>query len=123
MPLSEDALQFARKLASVKYTYPDDRRAVTDLLERWNLGLGSTLAERRMALRLSREASLIDEIAVHDQVSTLPSVAHVLATADPPTDQNLEVIEEPDPETGDDDAEDDLDGDVNDFYADALEDA
>ena len=28
MPLSEDALRFARKLASKKYTYPDDRLAV-----------------------------------------------------------------------------------------------
>ena len=53
MPLSEDALQFARKLAAAKYTYPDDRLAIADLLERWNLGLGTTLAERRMALRLS----------------------------------------------------------------------
>lgn len=32
MPLSQDALQFARKLAASKYTYPDDRLAVTDLL-------------------------------------------------------------------------------------------
>lgn len=28
MPLSKDALQFARKLAASKYTYPDDRLAV-----------------------------------------------------------------------------------------------
>ena len=41
MPLSEDALQFARKLAAVEVPYPDDRLAVADLLERWNLGLGS----------------------------------------------------------------------------------
>ena len=37
MPLSEDALQFARKLAASKYTYPDDRLAVADPLKRWNL--------------------------------------------------------------------------------------
>lgn len=57
MPLSEDALQFARKLAASEYTYPDDRLAVADLLERWNLGLGSSVTERRIALRLSREWS------------------------------------------------------------------
>jgi hypothetical protein len=28
VPLSEDALQFARKLAATKYTYPDDKIAV-----------------------------------------------------------------------------------------------
>jgi transposase InsO family protein len=124
MPLSEDALRFARKLAAAKYTYPDDRLAVADLLERWNLGLGSTLAERRMALRLSREAALIDETDTKDEVVTLPSVARVLATADPPVAEDADaMIEEPDPETGDDDAEEELDDHTNDFYADALEDA
>jgi transposase InsO family protein len=123
MPLSEDALQFARKQAASKYTYPDDRLAVADLLERWNLGLGSTLAERRMALRLSREATLIDQTEPQDVV-TLPSVARVLATADPPATEDTDaMIEEPDPETGDDDDNDDLDDDASDFYADALEDA
>ncbi|MFV8160554.1 Mu transposase C-terminal domain-containing protein [Mycobacterium sp. 134] len=124
MPLSEDALQFARKLAASKYTYPDDRLAVADLLERWNLGLGSTLAERRMALRLSRDATLIDETEIQDEVAALPSVARVLATADPAADEDTDTtIEEPDPETGDDDAEDELDDPANDFYADALDDA
>lgn len=124
MPMSEDAYKFGRKLAAKKYTHPDDRLAVADLLERWNLGLGSTLAERRMALRLSREVTLIDQSAAQDEVVTLPSVARVLATADPPADEDTDTpIDEPDPETGDDDAEDDLDDDTNDFYADALEDA
>ena len=124
MPMSEDALQFARKQAAKKYTYPDDRLAVADLLERWNLGLGSTPAERRMALRLSREDTLIDQSAAQNDVTTLPSVARVLAAADPPADEDTDTpIDEPDPETGDDDAEDDLDDYANDFYADALEDA
>ena len=123
MPLSQDALQFARKLAASKYTYPDDRLAVTDLLERWNLGLGSTLAERRMALRLSREDTLIDQSAALNEVGTLPSVARVMATADAPADEDADTPDVPDPETGDDDTEDELDDYVSDFYADALEDA
>lgn len=123
MPMSEDALQFARKQAAAKYTYPDDRLAVADVLERWNLGLGSTLAERRMALRLSREDTLIDQNEPQDEVAALPSVARVLATADPPTEEDDETIGEPDPETGDDDVEEELDDYANDFYADALEDA
>lgn len=125
MPLSEDALQFARKLAASKYTYPDDRLAVADLLERWNLGLGSTLAERRMALRLSREDAVLDRDETQDEVTTLPSVARVLATADPPADDDPDTtLDEPDPETGDDDDdEDELDDFATDFYADALEDA
>lgn len=123
MAMSEDALRFARKQAAAKYTYPDDRLAVADLLERWNLGLGSTLAERRMALRLSRETALVDEAEEQDEVAALPSVARVLATTNPPVEDEDEIVEEPDPEVGDDDAEDDVDDDAaNDFYADALED-
>jgi hypothetical protein len=77
-----------------------------------------------MALRLSREATLIDDTDAKDEVVSLPSVARVLAAADPPVAEDAdELIEEPDPETGDDDAEEDLDDDANDFYADALEDA
>jgi len=126
MPLSEDALRFARTLAASKYTYPDDRLAVADLLERWNLGLGSTVAERRMALRLSREAFLLDTAARQDEVATLPSVARILALAAPPTANESQPNEEevPESESGDDDAEDELDAFGEDaFYADALEDA
>ena len=37
-----------------------------------------------MALRLSRDAVLLDEITTEDEVVTLPSVARVLAIAAPP---------------------------------------
>jgi hypothetical protein len=115
MPLSEDALAFARSLAAGRYTYPDDKVAVADLLERWNAGLGRTLPERRIALRLAREQAKLDLPAGEPAVSTLPSVARVLAgAATPGTD-------EPDPEAGDDDTDDEL-GPGDDFYADALED-
>jgi hypothetical protein len=124
MPLSEDALQFARKLAASKYTYPDDRLAVADLLERWNLGLGSSVAERRIALRLSREASLLDAAAPTDEVTALPSVARVLAMAAPADVDDTAPVQEDEPEAGDDDTDDELDTfDEDDFYADALEDA
>jgi len=121
MPLSEDALRFARRLAAEKYTYPDDKIAMADLLERWNLGLGATLTERRMALRLSREQSALIAASEPSQqaVSSLPSVARVLAasTGD----------EQPQPERGEaaelgDDDTDDLDASGDDFYADAWED-
>jgi len=124
MPLSEDAVQFARKLAASKYSYPGDRLAVADLLERWNLGLGSSVAERRIALRLSREASLLDAAEPTDEVTALPSVARVLAMASPPGVDDSASVEQVEPEVGDDDTDDDLDAfDEDDFYADALEDA
>ncbi len=125
MPLSEDALRFARRLAAVKYDYPDDKIAVADLLERWNLGLGTTLAERRMALRLSREQSALIASTGPAQptVPQLPSVARVLAHAtEDKEEQEGPKPGEPEPQTGDDDIYDlEAPGD-DDFYADALED-
>ncbi|MEV5363583.1 transposase [Streptomyces cellulosae] len=121
MPLSEDALTFARQLAASKYRFPDDRLAVADLLERWNLGLGTTIAERRMALRLSREQAAIElPESESETVVSLPSVRKALGQ-----DEQTAELREPDvvTETGDDDEADleDLAGDT-DFYADALED-
>ncbi|WP_158879583.1 Mu transposase C-terminal domain-containing protein [Amycolatopsis anabasis] len=125
MPLSEDALLFARRLAASKYTYPDDKLAVADLFERWNVGLGKTLPERRMALRLSREQATIDlpEESQEPAVSALPSVARVLAASTASCEVLTAVDDEPVAEMGDDDA-DDLEAleIEDDFYADALED-
>jgi transposase InsO family protein len=124
MPLSDEALQFARKLAAAKYRYPDDRLAVADLLQRWNLGLGTTLAERRMALRLSREQAALDLPTQPQAVTSLPSVRRVLdAPVDPPAPIEPAAADQVE-EMGDDDIADEFD-DLpagNDFYADALED-
>ncbi|MGW1258518.1 Mu transposase C-terminal domain-containing protein [Streptomyces sp. NPDC002513] len=122
MPLSEEALQFARRLATQKYTYPNDRLAIALLLERWNLGLGDSMAERRMALRLSREQTALElPQQPTAEVSTLPSVAHILSlpqqSAPPVLKTDLTA------EEGDDDA-DSLEelGEDLDFYASALKD-
>ncbi|WP_033285269.1 helix-turn-helix domain-containing protein [Streptomyces sp. NRRL F-525] len=127
MPLSEDALAFARKLAAAKYRYPDDRLAVADLLERWNLGLGTSIAERRMALRLSREQAgieLPETDGEAERVVSLPSVRKALGQEAGPSEP---VAAEPEPEAvaeGGDDDDADLEDltDEDDFYADALED-
>jgi hypothetical protein len=133
MPLSEDALAFARRLAASRYRYPDDRIAVADLLERWKVGLAATPAERRMVLRLSREQRAIDIPGDASGVS-LPSVQKALAGASPPAGDGAGGEAGPqgeEPEAGDDDAADlemleaeesELAGD-DDFYADALGDA
>lgn len=122
MPLSEEALQFARRLAAKQYTYPNDKLAVSLLLERWNLGLGNSLVERRMALRLSREQRAVGiPEEVTPTVDTLPSVAHVLSLPgqpEPPAAEAAPVVEE-----GDDDGDslEELDEEI-DFYATALKD-
>lgn len=124
MPLSDEALRYARRLAATRYTYPDDKLAMADLLERWHVGLGSSRSERRMALRMAREnadllgARATDGRATHEPAPVmLPSVVHVLAASaapdTPPTPQT------PPPQDGDDDEFDELD--LDDFYADALD--
>ena len=122
MPLSEEALQFARRLAAKEYTYPNDRLAIALLLKRWNLGLGTSLVERRMALRLSREQAALDlpETQTED-VRSLPSVARVLSLPEQPAPPAIEAAQEP--EAGDDDADglEELEEEL-DFYATALKD-
>jgi transposase InsO family protein len=136
-PVSEEALELARKMAASKYRYPDDKQAVAALLERWNLGLGLTAAERRMALRLSREQKSL--LAPEDKdggpPAGLPSLDRVLGQTEvvPAGDATGEDQDEPQPypgqAEGDDDEEDELggpaapDGSEDDFYADALGDA
>ncbi|MFD8064213.1 transposase [Streptomyces cyaneofuscatus] len=117
MPLSEDALAFARKLAAARYRFPDDRLAVADLLERWNLGLGTTLAERRMALRMSRDqAAPITLPHAEEPTVTAPRPSVRRALGDDASRPALEAAEEP-VDSGDDEPLGD-----DDFYADALED-
>ena len=126
MPLSEDALAFARKLAASRYRYPNDRIAIADLLERWKIGLATTPAERRIVLRLSREQKALD---IPDDTPDTPSplVQKALEGTGHPAGDDAEETSEV-PEMGDDDAEDletleaeesALVGD-DDFYADAL---
>ncbi|WP_405616276.1 helix-turn-helix domain-containing protein [Streptomyces sp. NBC_00076] len=121
MPMSEEALAFARKLAAKKYTHVDDRLAVADLLERWNAGLGNTPAERRMALRLSREQTIELPEAEVETAVTLPSVRRALGEAEETPQAEPEETDEA--EGGDDDAADFEDlVDEDDFYATALKD-
>jgi len=54
-PFSSEALAYARQLAAQRDRFPDDRRALADLLDRWQVGLASNPRERRMALRLSQQ--------------------------------------------------------------------
>jgi transposase InsO family protein len=83
-PLSAEALSYARWLAGVSHRFPDTKRAVSDLLERWGVGLTANAAERRMALRLSQQRlRLVGDAHPGDdqpvQVAVLPTVARVTA--------------------------------------------
>ncbi|WP_127361658.1 TnsA-like heteromeric transposase endonuclease subunit [Actinacidiphila soli] len=130
-PVSEDALELARRMAAKKFRYPDDETAVAELLERWNLGLGMTRSERRIALRMAREQSAIElpQTDSRDEVRALPSVARVVSAPELSPAHAEDEAPEPEPYEGqvpgDDDEDDELDSveEDGDFYSDALEDA
>ncbi|MFB6984511.1 TnsA-like heteromeric transposase endonuclease subunit [Streptomyces sp. NPDC056304] len=128
-PISQGAIEIARKLAGQKYPFPGDETAVAELLDRWHLGLGLTMTERPLALRQARDQSAFDlPETVADDVRRLPSVARILNATDDADDlEELEAEAEAyeGPVDGDDDEEDELDGpdDDGDFYDDAMEDA
>ncbi|WP_084032530.1 Mu transposase C-terminal domain-containing protein, partial [Mycobacterium avium] len=59
-PMNQDGLDFARKVAKAKHRYFDDKLALAELLARRKLSQGHTMAERRAALRLSRQQSTLE---------------------------------------------------------------
>jgi transposase InsO family protein len=88
-PMSEDALRFARRRAAKRHRHFDDRLALAELLEQSKLTQSNTMAERRIALRLSREqSSLVADLATEDAPTQLPSGPTALGTE--ATDRNAE---------------------------------
>ena len=84
-PMNEDGLTFARKLAKSKYRHFDDKLALAELLDRRKLSQGHTMAERRAALRLSRQQSTLGlDIQTAASVPDLPTPGGVRNTPDSP---------------------------------------
>jgi hypothetical protein len=115
-PMNEDALMFARELVKTKHQYFDDKLALSEFLERRNLSQGHTMAERRAALRLSRQQSgLALDVKQAVSVPELPTAQRILDTTTATES-----------EAGDSGFVDELDDDprVDDghFYDDVLED-
>ncbi len=73
-PFSQEALVYARALAVKTHRFPDTKRALAELLERWGAGLTANPTERRMAVRLSQEG-----LRLLEGTGTLP---------DPPVDHH-----------------------------------
>ena len=114
VPFSAETLAYAKRLALVAGRHVDERRALAELLERFDAGLVRSPVERRLALRASEQrqgrlaaATGSEEMA---EVVALPSVV---------------AISEQMSLSGDDDAPEDLDDDAElsdeEFYADAFE--
>ena len=110
MPFSAETLAYAKSLAARKDRFPDTRRALSDLLGAWNLGLAANRAERRMALRLAADsAALQAPPRPQDDVTSLPAVRRARAAQ-----QDLGP-------GGDEAAAARPGGRAGDFYADAMD--
>ncbi|MFF1690826.1 integrase [Streptomyces sp. NPDC058254] len=144
-PFSREALVYARGLAKKTDRFPDIKRALVELLERWGAGLAADRTERRMALRLSQERLRLvgedDEPRdAKDEIALLPSVQRIAAlrpserisAGDEPGALGLSVVgAENEDLGGDDDGEEECEavfpGDdlaavgEDDFYADSMD--
>ncbi|MHB1771914.1 MAG: transposase [Acidimicrobiales bacterium] len=114
VPFSAETLTYAKRLALVTGRHVDERRALAELLERFDAGLVRNPVERRLALRASeqRQARLAAATGSQElaEVVALPSVVAV--------SEQMSLC-------GDDDRPEDLDDDAEisdeEFYADAFE--
>jgi transposase InsO family protein len=114
-PMNEDGLKYAYQLAKAKYRHFDDKLALAELLERRKLSQGHTMAERRAALRLSRQQSTLG-LDVHAAISVpeLPTATRVLNTPESPDADGASTFV--------DELDEDLTVDDGHFYDDVLED-
>ncbi|WP_326613272.1 Mu transposase C-terminal domain-containing protein (plasmid) [Streptomyces scopuliridis] len=142
-PVSREAVSYARRLALRTHRFPDTKRALVELLERWGAGLTADRTERRMAVRLSQERlRLVGEADVDERegedraVSQLASVRRITELSTPsgedripgqaPAPAEVQVV-------GDDDEDEECEAafpgeedgsvevDEDDFYADVWE--
>ncbi|MFE1880143.1 integrase [Streptomyces diastatochromogenes] len=147
-PASLEALQYARRIAAKTHRFPDTKRALVELLERWGAGLTADRTERRMAIRLSQQRfRIVGEDGDSDaEVTALPTVERLASLTTPSTaddsqrrvsDATSGLLAVPDPKQipgGDDDADDEcaallpgdeanneVEVDEDDFYSDILD--
>jgi hypothetical protein len=79
MPFSEDTLHFARQFFSRDHDFIDDQKALLDLFDRWQLGMGKSPAERRMALRLARQEAALSNQVGNDDAESVAALTSVKA--------------------------------------------
>lgn len=128
-PFSREAAAYARKLAAGTHRFPDTRRALAELLDRWGAGLTANCTERRMAIRLAQERLRLSGDAAIGQkpAAELPAIQQVTARQRPgPAGTAVEAAGGDDDEDGECDAvfpgeEDSSPVDEDEFYAGAWE--
>lgn len=126
LPMTEDAVKLAREWAKAEGRSMDPEAALAAVLEERNIGLGRTVRERRIALRLARErATLLGGLTTDDEDDAMAFIAQERqARAEShaePADASTDFDDLDQLGAADDYDEEDVDDDE--YYADAFEDA
>ena len=124
--MNEDGVTYARRLAKAGGASTEPDAALEAMLEQWNLGLGRTAAERRIALRLSRErATLTGELTTADESDAKAFIAaqRAASSASAIPGPRLATPADTDDDLDAYNVDDDDDDDDDEYYADAFEDA
>jgi hypothetical protein len=123
VPFSAESLAYARRLARETDRFPDDRRALAELLERWDAGLTRNPTERRIALRLAQQREDRLQATAGEEGATVTDLESVRAipkrvgvtAVDQPSEPGGELLgDDDDPAELDAVPDDELDGDYYD---------
>jgi transposase InsO family protein len=114
MAFSDEALKYTRRQVLRRDGAVDFTSALDEMLTRWNIHLGQTVEERRMALRTAREDFALSKQVQTDaeSVAALPSVAQAVAATAAPADGGPSESRER--ESGDDDIDTEIEEDYPD---------
>jgi hypothetical protein len=127
--MTEDGVKYARRVAAARGTSTAPDAALAAMLEEWNLGLGHSTVERRIALRLAKQrAELLGDLTTDDEPEARAFIAECrksfAANMSAERQQPGEAAADDDIDAyvrDDTDHTDDADLDDEDYYADAFE--
>jgi hypothetical protein len=114
VPFSDDGLRFARELAFQQHGVVDDIFALRELLSRWNLSLGVSPKERRIALRMSRQEQALSKQIETEDAAAVRALSSVAALQDERSTELALPASHTCPEASDDDDTSDFEDDYDD---------
>lgn len=104
VPFSDDGLRFARELIFQQHCVVDDVFALRELLKRWNLSMGISPKERRIALRMSRQEQALSRQIETEDAEAVRALSGVAALRYDDRDDHTALPAVPTvPESSDDD--------------------
>jgi transposase InsO family protein len=118
MPFSDEGLRYFRKIVRSKHGFVDDRLALDEMLTRWNLGMGTSVQERRIVLRMSRQDAILSHHATVDDAGIIEALPSVKATRRKSLASDVKSESDRETHASDDDGDEDLE---HDYDVDELE--